>query len=85
MAKTIIQNSTRLSKYVFEDDVTITFKDGQIITPDFIIGDLNDTNATLVENVTAPADWYGNKYKYEAASDTWTVDSQFVDPRAAAE
>lgn len=78
MAKTIIQNSTKLSKYIFEDDVTITFENGMITTPDFIIGDLNDTNATLVEGVTAPADWFGNKYTHDGG--VWTEDSSWVEP-----
>ena len=83
MAKTIIQNATKQSSYVFDDDVTITFENGVITTPNFIIGDLNDTNATLVENVTAPADWYGNKYLYD--SGVWTEDPSWVDPAVEVE
>ena len=80
MAKTIVQNATKQSSYIFADDVTITFENGTITTPNFIIGDLNDSNATLVENVTAPADWFGNKYLFE--NNTFTVDPNWVDPSA---
>lgn len=63
--KTIIENSTKLSKYIFEDADVITQELYQTITPNFNIGDLNIDNSTIIENVTPPIDWVGNKYKYE--------------------
>lgn len=45
--------------------------------PNFNIGDLNSTNAVLVENVTPPEDWRGCKYLYDGA---WTLNPKWVDP-----
>ena len=80
MAKTIIQNATKQSSYIFEDDVAIQLTDSTIITPNFIIGDLNSGNATLVTDVTPPADWYGNKYLYEDG--VWTQDPNWAPAEA---
>jgi len=82
--KTIVENATNLSKYLFDDDKQVDMQTGQInmgapANLDFIIGDLNSGNATLHENVTnAPADWTGNKYTFDGT--TWTQDSNWVDP-----
>lgn len=76
--KTIIENATDISKYVFEDDVEITIDETTITTPDFIIADLNSTNATLVENVTPPEDWTGCKYLY--ADSEWVLNPECVEP-----
>ena len=82
--KTIIENGTNCSKYLFADDkqVNITATHTEVGDPanlDFIIGDLNSSNCTLVEGVTEPEDWYGCKYHY--ADSTWTVGPDWVDPR----
>lgn len=82
--KTIVENATNLSKYLFDDDKPVDMQTGQInvgapANLDFIIGDLTSGNATLHENVTnAPADWTGNKYTFDGT--TWTQDSNWVDP-----
>ena len=89
--KTIIENGTNCSKYLFADDkqVNITATHIEVGDPanlDFIIGDLNSGNATLVEDVTEPVDedgnslWFGCKY-FCAADGTWTEDTNWVDPR----
>ena len=78
--KTIVQNTTNLSKYVFEDAAVVTLEAGQIVTPDFIIGDLNQDNATMFTGVTPPTDWAGNKYFFDGTS--WTVNPDWVDPTA---
>ena len=75
--KTIIENSTKQSKYIFADDAVVTFSERNIVTPEFIIGDMNSTNATLVENVTSPEDWTGCKYFYDAGA--WTPNSEWAD------
>ena len=62
--KTIVDVTLKQSKYIFEDDVPIEMEEDRIVTPNFIIGDLNSKNSILYENVTAPDDWFGNKYKY---------------------
>lgn len=85
--KTITENSTKLSKYLFEDSKTITIESDRIVigdtsNPDLIICDLNSSNATLTENVTdAPSDWIGCKYTYNPAADPkWAQDSNWEDP-----
>ncbi len=80
--KTIVETSTKLSKYLLADDVTITATSDSITVGDpaqFIIADLNSGNTTIVENVTnAPSDWVGNKYKLDGT--TWSANSDWVDP-----
>lgn len=82
--KTIVENSTNLSKYLFENDMPLNIGSEEIAVGDpanldFYIGDLNSSNCTLHENVTnAPADWIGNKYTFDGT--TWTQDSNWVDP-----
>ena len=43
----------------------------------FIVADLNSSNATLVEGVAEPAEWMGCKYTYDGTSwaevDGWTA------------
>ena len=82
MMKTITENSTGLSKYLLDDDVVVTVSADSITIGDpaeFIVADLNSSNATLTENVTdAPEDWAGNKYTFDGT--TWTQDPNWVDP-----
>ena len=59
--KTIIENTTKLSKYLLDDDTPVAFIKGQIHVGDpedldFIIGDLNDANASLIEDVPVTID-----------------------------
>jgi len=80
--KTIVETSTKLCKYLLADDVTITATSDSITVGDpaqFVIADLNSSNATITENVTnAPSDWVGNKYKLDGT--TWSANSDWVDP-----
>ena len=80
--KTIVETSTKLSKYLLADDVTFTATANDITVGDpvqFIIADLNSGNATITENVTnAPSDWTGNKYKLDGT--TWSANPDWVDP-----
>ena len=80
--KTIVETSTKLSKYLLADNVTITATADNITVgdpPQFIIADLNSSNATITENVTnAPSDWTGNKYKLDGS--TWSANPDWVDP-----
>ena len=82
--KTIVETSTKLSKYLLADNVAITATSDNITVGDpaqFIIADLNSGNATITENVTnAPSDWVGNKYKLDGT--TWSANSDWVDPDA---
>lgn len=76
--KTLIENATKQSKYIWADDAVVTLGDERTFTPEFHIGDLNSTNATLVENVTPPEDWAGCKYLYDAGA--WTLNPKWKDP-----
>jgi len=80
--KTIVETSTKLSKYLLADDVTITATSDNITVGDpaqFIIADLNSTTVTVTDNVTnAPEDWSGNKYTFDGT--TWTANPDWVDP-----
>jgi hypothetical protein len=80
--KTIVETSTKLSKYLLADDVTITATADNITVGDpaqFIIGDMNTGNATVHEGITnAPEDWMGCKYKLDGT--TWTIVEGWVDP-----
>lgn len=72
--KTIVETSTNLSKYLFEDNVFVAMAADNITVGDpalFIIGDLNSTTATLHTDVSnAPEDWEGNRYTFDGS--TWT-------------
>ena len=79
--KTII-DSYNCSKYLFADekDVTVKVDCIEVGSPiEFIIGDLNSGNATVIEGVTEPDDWYGCKYNY--VNGVWELCSDWVDPR----
>ena len=72
------------SKYLFADDkqLNITADHIEVGDPanlDFIIGDLNANNSTLIEGVTEPEDWYGCKYNY--VNNAWELCEGWVDPR----
>lgn len=82
--KTIVENSTNLSKYLLADSETVTIEADKITVGNpakFIIADLNSGNATLHTGVTNdPDDWTGNKYTFDGT--TWTQDPNWVDPDA---
>tara|TARA_R110001632_G_scaffold64535_1_gene153401 strand:+ start:21 stop:278 length:258 start_codon:yes stop_codon:yes gene_type:complete len=82
--KTIVETSTKLSKYLLADNVAITSTADNITVGDpaqFIIGDLNSTTVTITDNVTnAPANWTGNRYKFDGTN--WTANPNWVDPDA---
>lgn len=75
--KTLIENSTKQSKYIWEDNETVNVRDDMTYAPNLNIGDLKSDNATLIENVTLPEDWRGCKYLYDGA---WTLNPKWVDP-----
>lgn len=79
--KTIL-DAQNCSKYLLEDDKKVTIKDDCIEVGSpvaFIIGDLNSSNATLIEGVTEPDDWYGCKYNY--VNGAWELCPDWIDPR----
>ena len=78
--KTIIENGTNISKYMFANSVAITMGADSITTPDFIIGDMNTSNCTLVEGVTSPSGWAGCKHTFDGT--TWAANPDWVEPEA---
>ena len=77
--KTIVENSTNLSKYIFADDASVTISSDNIVTPNFIIADLNSGNSSIIEDVTPPENWSGNRYTFDGTK--WTANPDWVDPR----
>lgn len=68
--KTIVDNITKQSVYVFDDSEIIK------ASPNFtLIGspvvltitDCNSENTAIIDDVTPPADWVGRKYLYDGA------------------
>ena len=76
--KTIVENSTKLSKYIFADDASVTISSDNIVTPNFIIADLNSGNSSMIKNVTPPENWSGNRYTFDGTK--WTANPDWVDP-----
>lgn len=76
--KTLIDNKTKQSRYVWADDAEVVVQADMVLTPNLHILDMNSTNATLIENVTPPEDWVGCKYLYNAGA--WTLNPNWVDP-----
>ena len=84
--KTIVETSSKLSKFLLADDVEvvsttteITVGNPQASNPAYIIGCHSSADTTLYTNVTnAPADWTGNKYFFDGT--TWSLNPDWVDP-----
>ncbi len=80
--KTIVENTTNLSKYLLDNSVIVesTTDCINVGSPiEFIVADLNDNNSTVYAGVTNPPDdWVGNKYLYDGI--TWTLNPNWVDP-----
>ena len=89
MSKTITRKSNNVSVFVLHNDATVdlaatpnaTVRGNTGGTVDFDIGDLNSSNATVHEGVTAPEDWQGNRYTFDGT--TWTEVDGWVDPKVA--
>ena len=89
MSKTITRKSNNVSVFILHDDATVdlaatpnaTVRGNTGGTVDFDIGDLNSSNATVYEGVTAPGDWKGNRYTFDGSS--WTEVSGWADPTQA--
>ena len=78
--KTIVQNSTNLSKFIFEDDAAVTIGETYTVTPNFNVFNMDTSNSTMHENVTPPDDWIGNKYTFDGT--TWTLNPDWTEPEA---
>ena len=86
--KTIIENTTKLSKYLLDDDTPVAFINGQIHVGDpneldFIIGDLSNINASLIEDVPVTTEGteltvvYAGDFRAPDVEDTW-VGNKFL-------
>ena len=80
--KTIIENSTKLSKYLLDDETPVVFLKSQIHVGDpdnldFIIDDLDEGNSSMVENVPVVTDGptvtvsYAGNFRAPDVEDTW--------------
>jgi len=82
MAKTITENKTKLSKYVFADDKPVIMGSDMITVGsdpvDFYVADLNSSTATMHTGVTAPDGWMGNKHFFDGTD--WTINSDWKHP-----
>lgn len=79
--KTIVENATDLSKYLLDDAEVVVLNEDNIVVgapAKFIVADLSASTATVYENVTAPADWTGNKYTFDGTN--WTLNPDWVNP-----
>ena len=84
--KTLTFKENNHSPYIFADDKSVVVESNRIIVgdhadPDFYIGDMNSSNATLHTGVTPPDDWQGNRYTYNGSA--WAEVSGWVDPKVA--
>jgi len=84
--KTIVDSTTNCSKYLFADSVVVVVEAECIKVTELrengsgpTIMDMNAGNATLIEGVTEPEDWFGCKYNYVGGE--WVAVEGWVDPR----
>jgi hypothetical protein len=77
--QTIIFNDSNISAYVFNDSDSVSITADNIICSNFIIGDMNSTNSTVITDVTTPADWQGGKYLFDGTD--WTANTSWIDPK----
>ena len=76
--KTLVENSSKLSKFIFEDADVVTMEERRIVCPKFIIACHNQNDSTMYEGVTPPDDWAGNKYTFDGTS--WTLNPDWKSP-----
>lgn len=77
--KTIVRNSDKISLYIFDDDEVINVKEDCIEVGEpirFVICDMNETNCTVINGVSAQPDWFGHKYLYD---DGWKPNPDYVE------
>jgi hypothetical protein len=84
--KTLTFNDTGRSPYIFRNDKSVVVAADKITvgdepSPDFYIGDMNSSNATLHLEVTPPEDWEGNRYTFDGSD--WAAIAGWVDPKVA--
>lgn len=64
--KLIVHNESLEIKYAFPDGALVGLLVDRIVTPDFVIADLNENNAVMIEGVASlPEDFVGCKYLWQ--------------------
>ena len=76
--QTITFKESNISVFSFEDNPTIIVTAENITCPNFVIGDMNSSNAAVYTGVTLPGDWAGEKYFFDGT--TWTANPNYVAP-----
>ena len=79
--KTITLNSNNVSVYTFEDSDSVVSTASNITCQQFIIGDMNSSNATIHTDATPPDNWQGGRYTYDGT--TWAEVAGWEDPKVA--
>jgi hypothetical protein len=74
--KTVIEKATKISHYIFADNVPLTPNEFNIVTPDFNIGHLDAERGEIIENVTPPEDWIAGMYFYDNGQ--WVINPEGV-------
>ena len=81
--KTIVQNGTNISKFIFDNDKRVIMGETQIeIGPaeklELIVACHSKNDCTVHTDVTPPDDWTGNKYCFDGTS--WSENSDYEEP-----
>jgi len=74
--KTVIEKATKISHYIFADDVPLVPNEFNIVTPNFNIGHLDAERGEIIENVTPPEDWIAGMYFYDNGQ--WVINPEGV-------
>ena len=89
--QTLVDKSTAISYYVFNDDRTVTINNtGTVVSPtssdkyegieELLMPTMTTDNTTKHTGVTEPTDWIGNKYKFDGSDWTKNTDFKIVCP-----
>ena len=84
--KTITDNTTKLSLFLYNDDRTVTIgSNGTVVAAttsdkyesigENILPDVKSSTHTLHTDVTEPTNWQGTKYTFDGT--TWALNSNF--------
>jgi len=76
--QTITFKDSNISAYIHADNPTIIVTAETITCSNFIIGDMNSSNALVYTGVTPPGDWIGGKYLFDGT--TWSANPKYVEP-----
>lgn len=81
--KLIVETETTIVKYALSDDKALEVAAKMITVgdpPEFIIGDMGSSNATIYENVTDTPDDENIRWKYKYDGSTWTANEDWIEP-----